>query len=386
MDEYKDIREMLKPRRDIMASERLRSRINATLDAHVKKNHLPVWGWSIGAACAAAAVMLLIFLPSGLSAREILTQAVTLLRENREIEMVVEVRTRPMENFKYIKLDEDFVRHQINVSSSGDSIMCWRIDKGGRTAIGDNSKIYNWIDELKIGWSSTGGDASEQLGYMATLLSPGTILEAELQHCIEVPESEYKVIRNKDEIILTVHMQPDGDFSNPYKLNGSIAESENIREYVFDAASKQLKSASVSVVNGRRSTQVLGISSISYGHADASLYALPDDIDFIDVASTRMAGLSVSNPTEAASVILKALEAWNTSILEATIHANILDAVYKDNLKGAVLVRVGESFISGNESNTYVPYTLKLADGSVKSHNLVMQKNRHGCWIVVGGL
>ena len=125
-----------------------------------------------------------------------------------------------MENFKYIKLDEDFVRHQINVSSSGDSIMCWRIDKGGRTAIGDNSKIYNWIDELKIGWSSTGGDASEQLGYMATLLSPGTILEAELQHCIEVPESEYKVIRNKDEIILTVHMQPDGDFSNQYKLNG----------------------------------------------------------------------------------------------------------------------------------------------------------------------
>jgi len=47
---------------------------------------------------------------------------------------------------------------------------------------------------------------------------------------------------------------------------------------------------------------------------------------------------------------------------------------------------IGESFNSGNEGIIFVPYVLRLADGSEKRHNLALQKSSQGGWIVVGGL
>ena len=62
MDEYKDIKEMLKPRRDFVASDELRNRINSTLDSSVHKRKTLRWIWSVGASCVAAAVLLLVLL------------------------------------------------------------------------------------------------------------------------------------------------------------------------------------------------------------------------------------------------------------------------------------------------------------------------------------
>ena len=384
MDEYKDIKEMLKPRRDFVASDELRNRINSTLDSSVHKRKTLRWIWSVGASCVAAAVLVLVLLPTGVSAKEILEETIKTLTNSCGIEMTVEVRTRPTENFRYINLAEDFVVHDILIAKS-DSTISWRIDKGGRTALGNMDGVYNWVGQLNIGWRMNNADPKELLGEMAVLLSPEKILESELQNCINNSDAHYDVEKKNGEIILTVHYKPQGDFSNPYMLNASIAESENIRRYVIDADSKQLKSATVSVLSGRKKTEVLKITNIVYGAPNPNLLRLPQGVRIIDVTYDSLQGLAGLSATEAASAFLNALETWNVSIIDNAVDPNIMN-VYEQDLRGSVLVSVGKSFTSGNEGLTFVPYTLQLPNGTQKHHNLALQKNSQGGWIVVGGL
>lgn len=384
MDEYKDIKDMLKPRCDFAASDELRNRIYSALDSSTHKRKTLRWIWSVGASCIAAAILLLILLPTGVSAKEILEETIKTLINSNGIEMIVEVRTRPMENFRYINLAEDFVVHDILIAKS-DSTISWRIDKGGRTALGNIDGLYNWVDQLNIGWRTNNSDPKELLGEMAILLSPEKILESELQNCINNSDAHYDVEQKNGEIILTVHYKPQGDFSNPYMLNASIAESDNVRRYVIDADNKHLKSASVSVVNGRKKTEVLKITNIVYGTLNPNSLRLPQGIRFIDVTHSSLQGLIGLSATEAASAFLNALETWNVSIIDKTVDPNMMN-VYEQDLKGSVLVSVGKSFTSGNEGLTFVPYTLQLPNGKQKQHNLALQKNSQGGWIVVGGL
>ncbi len=384
MENYDDIIEYLKPRRDFAASDELRNRINYTLDSSTHKRKTMRWIWSVGASCVAAAVLLLILLPTGVSAKEILEETIKSLINSRSIEMTVEVRTRPTENFRYINLAEDFVIHDILIAKS-DSTISWRIDKGGRTALGNMDSIYNWVSQLNIGWRMNNTDPKELLGEMAVLLSPEKILESELQNSINNSDSHYDVEKKNGEIIVTVCYKPQGDFSNPYMLNASIAESENIRRYVIDAETKHLKSASVSVIGGRKKIEVLKITNIEYGTPNLNLLRLPHGIRFIDVTHSSLQGLIGLSATEAASAFLNALETWNVSIIDNMVDPNIMN-VYEQDLRGSVLVSVGKSFTSGNEGLTFVPYTLQLPNGTQKQHNLALQKNGQGGWIVVGGL
>ena len=384
MEDYNDIKYLLKPRRDFTASDELRKKINSTLDSYTTNKISFKLIWGISASCVVAASLILILLPSGVSAKQILTQTLNTFLTSEGVEMVVNVRTRPMENFRYINLNEDFVEHHM-AATKYDSTLTWRVDKGDRTASGNNSISYNWIEQYNIGWSSEGDHREDMLGEMAILLTPEKIIEEELNYCVNSKEANYSVTQKDGDLILIVHSQPTGEFSNPYKLNSSIAESENYRRYVIDADTKHLKSASVSVVNGTRETEVLRITKIDYGKPLNNLMALPKNVRFISMSYSALPGLTVHSATEAASAFLNALESWNDSILNISIDENMKFTIRAD-LKGAVLEYVGESFISGNEETSFVPYILRLPDGTRKSHNLALQRTNKGGWIVVGGL
>ncbi len=385
MEEYKDIKDMLKPRRDFTASNELRNLINLTLDSSTRKRKTLWWIWGIGASCVAAAVLMAVLMPSRMFAKEVFEETIKTLINSNNIEMTVEVRTRPMENFRYINPSEDFVLHKISIAKS-DSTYTWRIDKGGRTATGNNEVIYNWIDELNIGWRTCNVDPKEVLGEMALLLTPEKILESELQNCVNNSEARYEVEKKNGEIVLTVHYKPQGDFSNPYKLNASIAESENIRTYVIDAETKHLKTASVSIIHDKKKTEILKITNVIYDLPHTNLNTLPSGIRFIDMTTNSLHGLDSLDPVEAASAFLNALETWNRNLLEKAMDTDVLEAIYRKEFQGAVPESIGSAFTSGKEGNIYVPYTLRMPDGTTRCHNLVLQNLSSGGWIVVGGL
>ncbi len=383
MEDYKEIRELLKPRRDIKASDELRRKVRTTLDKKRKNRMLKNWVFGGISLSAVAAVLLLVLIPSGMSAKEILSQAIEAMRNYDSIEMVVDVRTRPVENFRYIGLDDEFVTHHIDIVAS-DSLLNWRIDKGERVALSNGKDIYTWIPSVKLGFHITDTENENVLGYMANLLTPRMILEAELHNCISNSDAEYTVSKSESDIVLTVHTVPQGNFENPYLLNSSILESENVRRYVIDVNTKELKSATVSVLSGGREIVVLKVMSISYNN-NSNAFPLPEDIKFVETENQPV-GLKGLSAVEAVSAILNTFSEWNVAILDKVMIHEVSDAAYREQFSGSRLISVGNPFTSGAGNSTFVPYTLKLRDGTMQRHNIALQKNDSGGWIVVGGL
>ncbi len=383
MEDYKEIRELLKPRRDIKASDELRRKVRMVFDNERKNRMLKNWVFGGISLSAVAAVLLLVFIPSGMSAKEILSQAIEAMRKCESIKMVVEARTRPIENFRYICLDDEFVTHHIDIAVI-DSLLSWRIDKGERVAMSNGKDIYTWIPSVKLGLHLSDTDNENVLGYMANLLTPRRILEAELQNCINNSNAEYTVTKSGSEIILTIHAEAQGNFDNPYLLNSSISESENVRRYIIDANSKELKSATVSVISKGREIEVLKVLSINYDSHNHNL-SRPDDIKFVETKNQPM-GLNGLNAEEAATAVLNAFTDWDEAILDRAMIHEVSDATYKEQFSGAKLISIGRSFTSGSGHSTFVPYTLNLHDGTVQRHNIALQKTDSGGWIVVGGL
>lgn len=383
MEDYKEIRELLKPRRDIKASDELRHKVKMAFDRK-RKNHL-LKGWVFGgiSLSAVAAVLLLVFIPSGMSAKEILSKTIEAMRNYESIEMVVDVRTRPIENFRYISLYDEFVTHQIDIADY-DSLICWRIEKGERVAMRNGKDIYTWIPSVKLGFRIADSENENLLGYLANLLNPSMILESELQNCVSNNDAEYKVVKSGSDIVLTVHAAAQGNFDNPYLLNSSISESENVRRYVIDATSKKLKSATVSVISRGHEIDVLKVLSINYGSHDHDL-SYPEDIKFVET-EIKPVGLKGLSAEEAASAILNAFADWNEEILDSVMLHELSDAAYKKQFSGAKLISIGQSFTSGSGHSTFVPYTLKLRDGTLQRHNIALQKTDSGGWVVAGGL
>lgn len=384
MDDYKDIKELLKPRRDIKASAELHLKVRNALEKEERKPFVRnLWLGGIGLG-AVAAVLLILLVPSGISAKDILAETIKAFGQAENFEMLVEIRTRPVENFRYIDLNEEFVTHHIEVAGP-ESLLRWRVDKGERVATGRGRDIYTWIPSLKLGLHLAGTDKETVLGYLASLLTPRKILETERNNCIRGDGSKYKVSRHEDEIILTVHAGPHGNFDNPYLLNTSITESENVRRYVFDADSKRLKRASVSVISGDREITVLKLAAINYGHPTNNICRLDGGIRFIET-DNQPSGLKGLSPEEAASTILNAFADWDTSILNKVMLPEISDKTYREKFKGAKLISIGRSFTSGAGNSIFVPYTLQLRDGTTQRHNIALQKTDSDGWLVAGGL
>lgn len=384
MEDYKEIKEILKPRRDIKASEELRNKVDSALERKGRKQAIREWTFGGIGLSAVAAILIFVLIPSGMSATEVLAEAIKALGETEYIEMTVDIRTRPVENFGYIGINEDFVAHNIYIADS-DSLLKWRIDKGERVATGNGSDIYVWLPSLKLGMHLSDVDNERVLGYMSTLLTPGKVLETELYNCTSGDGAEYMVNKKGSEIILTVHAAPQGNFENPYLLNTSISESENIRRYVIDADTKRLKSATVSVISRNREITVLDISVINYGRRKDDICRLADGIRYVETEN-QLVGLTGLSAEESALIVLNAFANWDSSILDKVMPREISDIAYKEKFSGSRLISIGRSFTSGTGRTIFIPYTLELRNGSIHRHNIALQETYSGGWIVTGGL
>lgn len=385
MDDYKDIKELLTPRCDIKASDELRCKVRKALDRNRRVRKTRTWLLGgVGFSTVATILFLLVFIPSGMSAKEMLSQAIDAIGGAERIKMNVEVRTQAVENFRYIGLDDIFVTHRIDIVKS-DSLLRWRIDKGERMAMGNGREIYTWIPALSLGWHINGSDNENVLGYMSALLTPWKILETELDNCVNNCNAEYKVSKTKDEIVLTIHSVPQGDFDNPYLLNTSIAESESIRKYVIEAETKRLKSVMISVVSGRREVPVLKVSDIRYDCSSEYNYMPPNGIKFVEF-DNQPGGLNGLSAEEAASTFLNAFADWDEGVIDKMLERELQHAFYREHYQGAKLCSIGRAFTSGLGNSVFVPYTLKLRDGTSQRHNIALQRTDSGGWVVAGGL
>ncbi|MDE6290547.1 MAG: hypothetical protein K2M16_03355, partial [Muribaculaceae bacterium] len=343
-----------------------------------------VWaGLTLG---AAAAILILLFVPSRLSAKEILSKAFYAIRISNCIGMKVDIRTESRENFEHIIPNAGFVTHEI-ILQRNDSTTYWYVTKGERSAEKNHNGLYVWIAPFNIGWHYAGHDY-DVLGYLNILLNPESVLQSELQSAMSESGTHYEIEKRKNEIILTAHSMPEGDFIHPYALNGSVKESENIRQYVLDPRNYHLKSSTVSMIIDGKAVEVLKMTDIDYNPKDKTLPSIPTDITFIeDTEATSPSGIPGLDARETASLFLKALSDWNTDILYKFLYPVEAEEVYRSTYEGSRLLALGRPFKSGiNPHLVFVPYTLRLKGGYVRKMNLALSRYPGEAWLFDGGL
>lgn len=381
-----DVRQSLRPRRQIEASDKLRSRIDAELDSAFSSS-LRRSGLWLASAIAVAVMLAILILPVHLQATtptDLLQSTLDSLRGMDSFEIDLMVRTSTNDNFRMLDPEADPVATHISVERT-DSGLLWRVDKGGRKATKRPEGTYVWIDTKRTGWYSM-EKATATLGYLSVFLYPDKVLESELNLCMSHSEAESSVACRGSNYILTIRTQPEGDFSNPYMLNTSVENAESIRRYTIDSRTRRLRAASVSVVNDGIETEVIRLTDIRYGTHTPGIAEIPADIDFIDAdAQSYPEGIGGLGERELASAVLNAFSGWKEEVLSKVLERNLLAAI-RDKYSGSEILLVGEPFKSGADTTlVFVPYRLRLRNGYTKEMNLSIQRNKAGRWIVAGG-
>lgn len=380
MENYDEIKDLLKPRREIRASASLRAETEKLLEKNRGKATIRRWIFGLATSVAAVVAAVVFMMPLNMSARELLESALEAMKGENAIEMTVEVRTVPSETFGYICLAGDFVPHRI--VSLMDTVPSWRVSNGSRVAVGTGEDIYYWPEGSASGWTGYSSPHGV-LGSLDIFLSPQSIIDAELRQCEAQHGATYSVEERDGELLLTVHAAPQGDFENPYLLNTSIPESENVRRYVIDGTTRRLKSASVSIVDGNGAeTEVLRLSSIKYG-SKAQVLPPPADVMFSNIDDTSGAFAKMS-PENVTRKIFEAFARWDIRVLGKVMDPAEVGS-YRELYEGAELLETGDAFTSGEYRGVFVPYRVRLRGGEVKEWNIALIRGSGG-WLIDGGL
>jgi len=170
----------------------------------------------------------------------------------------------------------------------------------------------------------------------------------------------------------------------------SIVESDHACIYKFDAATKRLEGLQVIMNAGGKDVSVLEITDVRYNEAfPASLFTLqlPSDVTwFVEPAALKPASAALTGPGDAASYFFDALahEDWN-AVLEVWPVSRV-DDVVKQLYGGLQVVSIGKPFKSGLYPGYFVPYEIRLRDGSTKKWKLAVRNdNPAGRWTVDDG-
>jgi outer membrane lipoprotein-sorting protein len=348
--------------------------------------------WTVVACATALLVFLLPMLPLHLGggrstpAFSVLAQSIEAMSDVQTIHMTGRMRTLPGDNFELIGTDYGFVPleiwRQYNPSR-------WRVEKPGRTVVMDGQSAILYIGKLNAYMK-----APPQAGFvewLRPLLNPESILQSELDSAKQTP-SEASVTEADGTITLTVQRKAKGSFTNSWARNKSIDDSDHTCIYKFDLATKRLQSLQVAIHVGTQDVTVLELNDIRYNEElPDSLFALQlpagaEQIPTIDEMPPTAA--PIAGPKEAAQYFFNALASEDMNAVRDVFPVNpFIMELMKKQFGGLSVLSIGEPFQSGTYPGYYVPYQVRLRDGSEQAYNLAVRNdNPQKRWTVDGGI
>ena len=197
-------------------------------------------------------------------------------------------------------------------------------------------------------------------------------------------------------VIVRVATTAQGDYSqSDYRLNTSLAEANTLREYTFDKNTGLLHKLRIVIMIDDKPVTIMESESIDYNEplTVADLYdkALFESITFNDMsiraeASSPLIGIEAD---EAAEIILKAMQTWDTNILNTamTLYKGDTMKVLESRYKGVEVKSIGKAQSSGLYPGKFVKCKVVMPDGSKETLMLALRNdNKQGVWVVDGGL
>jgi outer membrane lipoprotein-sorting protein len=365
----------------------------AALETTATGNFWNIQGWRRWTLAACAAALLIFLLPivplhlgggHSTPAFSVLAQSIDAMSDLQTIHLTGRMRTAPGDNFELIGTDYGFVPlelwRQYNPSR-------WRVEKPGRIVVMDGQSSILYISQ-----SNAYMKASPQAGFvdwLQPLLNPEGILQSELDSA-KKGLSVATVSEADGTTTLTVQRNAAGSFANTWARNKSIAESDHTCIYKFDSATKRLESLQVLIRAGGQDVSVLELSSIRYNEVlPDTLFALqiPEGAAQLTTAETMPAtSASISGPKETAEYFFNGFARKDWDAVLNVFPMNPIPDRMKSAYGGLSIESIGEPFQSGLYPGYFVPYRVRMVDGSEKSMNLAVRNdNPQKRWTVDGG-
>jgi outer membrane lipoprotein-sorting protein len=349
-------------------------------------------GWRRLALAGCALVLLLLMLPilpiniggKRSPAFTVLAQSVQAMSDVKSIYMTGRMRTVPGDSFELIGANYEFIPIELWREYSPSR---WRVEKTGRVVVTDGQASTLYIG--KTNQYMRGTPQSGFVEWLRPLLNPESILQHELDSA-KNGSADVSATEANGTITLTVRGKAQGSFANTWTKNKSIVESDHTCIYKFDSATKRLQSLQVVIHVGTQDVTVLDLNDFRYDEAfPDTLFTLQIPAGATQLTSAaEMPALTVniSGPGDAAEHFFDGLarEDWN-AVLDVYPGKTVPDAM--KNLYGHVeVLSLGKPFKSGLYSGYFIPYKIRLRNGSEISHNLAVRNdNPQQRWTVDGG-
>ena len=395
--------QMLTPKVEVKPSADLRSRILAAAEQQKcaeqtkpRRSRLTYW---IGTAVSMAAVVAIAITFSlnspAYAARKYFSGAIMAASDIKTLVMKLSVRTKADEPIDYLNPSLDFIPATVKVIYG--EPMLWSMEKkdGRNILCNGDGYVYEWIGgkDGRVGWKRL--DDGTVDSDLAAFLDPRLLLEAERRTAERNKGTKYQVIDNGELVVVTAMTTAQGDLSeSEYTLNTSLAEANTVRVYSFAKSTGELVQMRIDIVVDDKPITVIQSESIAYNEPLTASDLSDKDLSQIEFQSMNIA-VATSSPLvgitadEAAKIILKAMNEWDTEILNTAMHYYKGDVmkVVEERYRGLEVKSIDKAVKSGLYPGRFVKCKVVLPNGKKETLVLALRNdNKDKVWLVDGGL
>jgi len=325
-------------------------------------------------------------------AAEVFAQAIEAMVDLRSVHIKARMRTLPHDNFELIRLDHEFVPHDL-WKEYGPGVGKWRVEKPGRVVVMDGQGTLLFI---RPNYAAKGGIRTGFVSWLKPLLDVDGVLDSEIkraqQERSELVLSHETGADGRKKLVVTVEAIAKGDFTHDWLRNKSIPASDNYRVYCFDAETKLLETLHVYVhVDDKVENDVLvfEITNIEYNRElapDLFTLELPEDVIWHEQAQPlEDEYYQQMGPKEVATALFQACADEDWEEADKFLASMRADKRLQEYLGGLEIINIGEPFKSGQYGGWFVPYEIRLRSGHVKKHNLAVRNDNPGNRYVFDG-
>lgn len=326
--------------------------------------------------------------PAHATAAEVLASGIEAASNLKSIYIKCRMRTLPRDNFAYIDLKHDFVDVELWKQFQP---LKWRIEKSGRVAAMNGHQTVMLIDN-KYGFKlDTPAPQAFDTGWLQRLTAINDMLSSELtaaslpSHGTTLKRIDTPADSSHETIAVQVDMNAKvGD----YLKNTFLDVSDTRREYTFDRKTRRLETAKWFCHDNGKEVLVLEVVEIKYDPMiEESKFDLriPEGVNW-NVEPQRLVDndkYEKMTPADSARAFFEACSKRDWS--EADKFFSPLSENIKQYLGGLTVVKLGEPFQTWPYPGWFVPYEIRLADGTVKKFNLAVRNDNPAKRYVVDG-
>ena len=372
-------REQFKPERETIVSKLMKYR----------------WGLGLGATAAVAVALLAILVSTPKAqgkAAEVMSRGARALAKLSSIHLRGQIRAFPQDNFASVNPDGQF--YSIELWKQFEPELKWRIEKPQRVVVMDGSSTVMLIRTGNIGVRvPQRANSAFDTEWLHRIASLSDTIANELKNAmangwkLSLAEETGQDGRLKSSVtVQATSGLPEDD----YRKNKSFENADTRRVYRFDSQSELLESVQIYLARPSGEVLIFDLSQIDYNQPiDPKVWELdlPADVSWFQAPQTLPDNEKYVSMTaeQAARAFFEAC--GHNDWAEVGKFISPVNQQLKDYLGGLQLLSLGDSFSSKAYSGRFVPYQIKLLDGTIKKLNLALRNdNSSGRWQVDGGI